>query len=243
MGSPARGPQTGTLSESVADDLRRRLEAGEWEVGERLPTEHELAAHYEVSRATLRTALKALDGRGLTATIHGLGTFATAATRAVSADLQRLESISETIVRMGRTPSSTFRAIFIRDATEQERSLLSLPQGATVMATHREIMADGELVAYSRDAIPTAVLADDFDLRSVDGSLFTLLEQHTVEVRSSLTSIHASNGSDIGWGDHADGALYVLLEQSHFDVRNRGVAFSRTWFAEGRFQFSIVRTR
>lgn len=243
MWSAERGRLTGTLSEALADDLRERLEVGEWKVGEKLPTEHELAAHYQVSRATVRTALKALDGRGLTVTIHGLGTFATAATQVVSADLQRLESISETIVRMGRVPSSTFRAIFIREATEHERAALSIPERASVMATHREITADGEVVAYSHDAIPMDVLGDDFDLRSVDGSLFTLLEGRDVEVRSSLTGIHASCGAEIGWGDHPDGALYVMLEQAHFDARNRGVAFSRTWFMEGRFQFSIVRMR
>ncbi len=243
MGSSGRGSRGGKLSDVVADDLRDRVERGEWKVGEKLPSEHELAAHYEVSRATIRTALMALDGRGLTTTIHGLGTFATAATKVVSADLQRLESISETIVRMGRVPSSTFRSISIRNATEHESAALSIPVDAPVMATHREIMADGEVVAYSHDAIPTSVLGDDFDVRSVDGSMFTLLAEHEIEVRSSLTGIHASRGADIGWGDHPDGALYVLLEQAHFDAGNRGVAFSRTWFMEGRFQFSIVRMR
>jgi len=243
MGSSVRGSRGGKLSEAVAEDLRDRIERGEWKVGEKLPSEHELAAHYEVSRATVRTALMALDGRGLTTTIHGLGTFATAATQVVSADLQRLESVSETIVRMGRVPSSAFRSISIRDATEHEGTALSIPQGTPVMSTHREIMADGEVVAYSHDVIPMAVLGDDFDVRSVDGSMFTLLADREVEVRSSLTGIHASRGDDIGWGEHPDDALYVLLEQAHFDARNRGVAFSRTWFIEGRFQFSIVRLR
>lgn len=243
MGSSARAPQGGTLSDGIADDLRRRLGQAEWEIGARLPTEHELAAQYEVSRATVRTALKELEGRGLTVTVHGLGTFVTAATRVVSADLQRLESISETILRMGRVPSSRFRAIVVRDATDHERTALALPPHAMVLAIHCEILADGEVVAYSRDVIPTDVLGSGFDLRSVDGSLFTILEARDVDVRSSLTSIHASGGEDIGWGDHPDGALYVLLEQAHFDVRGQGVAFSRTWFTEGRFQFSIVRTR
>lgn len=243
MGSSGRGSRGGKLSETVADDLRERIAEGEWNAGEKLPSEHELAAHYEVSRATIRTALMALDGRGLTATIHGLGTFVTAASTVVAADLQRLESISETIVRMGRVPSSTFRSIAIRDATEHESTALSIPASAPVLSTHREIMADGEVVAYSHDAIPLSVLGDDFDVRSVDGSMFTLLDEHDVEVRSSLTGIHASRGTEIGWGDHPDGALYVLLEQAHFDARNRGVAYSRTWFREGRFQFSIVRMR
>src|SRR5688572_24799195 len=90
------------LSAAVADSLRERLERGEWAPRERLPTEHELAGTYGVSRATIRAALHALDSRGLTVTLHGVGTFVTPATRAVTADLHRLESISQTVVRMGR---------------------------------------------------------------------------------------------------------------------------------------------
>lgn len=243
--------RTGKLSEHVADDLRSRLEQAEWAVNERLPSENELADQYGVSRATIRTALHALDRQGLTMTSHGVGTFVTAAGQVVSADLQRLESISETIVRMGREPSSTFRTISIRDATDEEATALTVPPRTPVLFVQREILADDEVVAYSHDAIPLDVLSADFDVRTVEGSMFLLLENHGVNVRSSVSHIHASNGEEVGWGDHAGdrargtdrAALFVLLEQAHFDDANRGVAYSKTWFIEGRFQFRIVRVR
>lgn len=234
---------TGKLSQAVASDLRRRLEEGEWNPSERLPGEHELAAHYCASRATIRTALRNVDARGLTVTLHGLGTFATAATRAVAADLHRLESISVTIVRLDRRPGTVFRTIGIRDATVREAAALDVSVGSAVMVTRREITADGDRVAYSHDAIPRHVLADDFDLRTVTGSLFELLDTHGAYATSALTAIHASTGEEIGWGDDPPGTIYVLLEQTHFDVKNRAVAFSRTWFIEGRFQFNLVRVR
>jgi len=244
MSATASGRRrVGKLSEAVAEDLRRRLEDGEWNPSERLPGEHELAATYGVSRATIRTALGAVDSCGLTVTLHGLGTFATAATLAVPADLHRLEAISATIVRMQRRPGTNYRTISIRDGTAREAAALNIPVGAAVLSTQREIMADDEIVAYSHDTIPRDVLATDFDLRMVTGSLFNLLEQHDVHVTSALTAIHASTGNEIGWGDQPCGTLYVLLEQTHFDARSRAVAHSRTWFIEGRFQFNLVRVR
>ena len=234
---------TGRLSQAVAADLRRRLEDGEWNPSERLPGEHELAAQYRASRATIRTALREVDARGLTLTLHGVGTFATAATRAVAADLHRLESISATIVRLGRQPGTHFRTIGIRDATQREAAALDRPAGSLVMSTRREITADGEIVAYSHDTIPRYVLADDFDLRTVTGTLFELLDAHGAYATSALTEIHASTGEEIGWGEDPPGTIYVLLEQTHFDVKNRAVAYSRTWFIEGRFQFNLVRVR
>jgi GntR family transcriptional regulator len=195
-----------------------------------------------VSRPTVRTALRALDARGLTVTMHGVGTFATAATKVVSADLHRLESISETIVRMGRTPSSSFRSVGLRAATEEERVALAAEPGAQVLAIEREILADGETVAYGHDVVPAEVLPPGFDIRTMDGSLFAFLERHGITVRSSLANVHSSRGEEIGWGDHAD-AVYLLLEQTHFDERDRSVAYSHTWFIEGRFQFTIIRVR
>lgn len=238
-----RTRKRGKLSESLFESLRARLEQGEWRPNERLPSEHELAAEHGVSRATVRTALRALDSRGLTVTRHGLGTFATAATQTVSANLQRLESISQTIERLGHVPGITFRSISLRAATDEEAAALLLPAGAEVLATHREITADGELVASSYEAIPRAVLGDDFDLGSVTGSLFQVMDDHGAKATSALTSLHASDGHEIEWRDPASSRLYLLLEQTHFDADSRPVAYSRTWFIEGRFQFNLIRVR
>lgn len=232
-----------TLSTQIAEDIRTRLAAGEWAPGAQLPTEHELAGAYGVSRSTVRTALRSLDERGFTTTVHGLGTFATAAAVSVSADVSRLESISETIVRMGRIPHSVYRSISLATAGEAEAVALSISAGSEVLVIQREIMADDELVAYSHDVVPRACLAEDFSLTSVEGSMFTLLEKNGVHVTRALSSMHASDGSDIGWGEHRPGCLYLRLDQAHFDDRSNGVAFSRSWFVEGRFQFSLVRTR
>ncbi|HRD99781.1 MAG TPA: GntR family transcriptional regulator [Ilumatobacteraceae bacterium] len=239
----AAGARGTNLSERLADSLRVRLEAGEWRPSERLPTEHELAAAYGVSRATVRTALRALDSRGLIVTRRGLGTFAAAVTSAVSANLQRLESMSETIRRLGRKPGSNFRSIQIRAATDCEIEALLLQPGTSVLATHREITADDDVVAYSHEVLPVDLLGADFDIRSVAGSMFGVMDAHGVVAASALTNLHASRGEEIGWGEHPADALFLLLEQTHFDTTGRAVVFSRTWFIEGRFQFTLIRVR
>lgn len=61
--------------ERVTADLRRRLEAGEWEPGEALPTVSELAGEYGVSRATVSKSIKVLTAEGLLVTRERWGTF------------------------------------------------------------------------------------------------------------------------------------------------------------------------
>jgi DNA-binding GntR family transcriptional regulator len=68
-----RGPER--PSEIVANDLRRRIAAGEWQQGEALPTVAVLADHYSVSKATVTRTLRILADEGLVRVVPRWGTF------------------------------------------------------------------------------------------------------------------------------------------------------------------------
>lgn len=79
----ARAPAAGTprrvtpvrVYRQVADDLEARIAAGEFPVGERLPTERDLAAAYGVSRTCVREALLAMEIAGVVSIRVGAGVF------------------------------------------------------------------------------------------------------------------------------------------------------------------------
>ncbi len=232
-----------SLVDHISADLLNRLQRGELRAGERLPTEHQLTDEYGVSRATVRSALRRLESLGLTVTRHGLGTFANAGTTEVRADLRQLNSLSDTIASFGLTPEMSYRSRVTRSATATERRRLDLPARAKVLATERELIADGNVVAFSYDAIPRRVFPQEFDVHSVDGSLFAVLERHDARVATALTEVHAASGSEVGWGPRPAGSNYVLLSQVHYLENARPVMYSNTFFVEGRFTFSLIRTR
>jgi DNA-binding FadR family transcriptional regulator len=68
-------PHTTPLSEQVASLIESKIIAGDFQVGERLPTEYDLAAMYQVSRTVIREAIKALKGKGWVETRGAKGTF------------------------------------------------------------------------------------------------------------------------------------------------------------------------
>jgi DNA-binding FadR family transcriptional regulator len=72
--SPPKNPLKKRIVESVADELRRRILAGDFAPGERLPGERELATEFGTSRLTLRAALTRLESEGLVRPLHGAGT-------------------------------------------------------------------------------------------------------------------------------------------------------------------------
>lgn len=66
------------LSEIVADRLQEMIVSGQYQVGERLPAERELAASLGVSRNILREAIKFIQERGLVNVQSGSGVYVTA---------------------------------------------------------------------------------------------------------------------------------------------------------------------
>ncbi|ROR42231.1 GntR family transcriptional regulator [Kitasatospora cineracea] len=70
-----RGTAPSPKYQQLAADLRRRIEAGEWAGGGRLPVETELEEHYGVARNTVRLAVDVLVNEGRVARVQGKGTY------------------------------------------------------------------------------------------------------------------------------------------------------------------------
>ncbi|MDQ3543019.1 MAG: GntR family transcriptional regulator [Actinomycetota bacterium] len=256
MGATSLGGRKQSLGRTLAEKLRGRIVAGEFPAGGRLPSEAEIGAEYEVSRVTVRAALQLLESRGLVDVRHGAGSFVSNHGGGIRAGLQELRSITETIREMGFEPTMERRVLELRPATEHEAERLAIEPGDEVWSIERAVNADGEAVAYSYDVIPTSALPaparrvdGTVDLRGEqlgNGSVFAALESAGLISARALAEIHAASSREVG-SHHADdddeGRLYLLLDQLHEDRSGLPIAYSRTYFVEGRFQFVVLRTR
>ncbi|MCM4081923.1 GntR family transcriptional regulator [Actinoplanes sp. TRM88002] len=61
--------------EEIADDLQKRIEAGEFRPGSRLPSRRELTAHYDVTTPVIDRAMQILRVKGITETLAGVGVY------------------------------------------------------------------------------------------------------------------------------------------------------------------------
>lgn len=64
--------------ESIVDEVRRRIDAGQLKPAQRLPAERDLAVQFGVSRATLREAFRVLESLGLIESRMGSGRYVAA---------------------------------------------------------------------------------------------------------------------------------------------------------------------
>lgn len=227
----------------VADGLRSAIRSGEFAEGVRLPTEAQLSGRFGVSRPTVRAALRELETVSLVHTQHGVGTFV-AERPTVTAGLERLDSITESIRSMGREPGMTYKASVLRPLLPDEAEKLGLSGDAQALELRRTILADGEIVAYSYDLMPVGVFPEREDPAAVQGSLFAYLrEQRDLHPHHAVAEVHAVQSDRIGWDAPAGRSkLYVLLDQVHFDRADRALLYSRTYFLEGRYAFTIRRS-
>jgi GntR family transcriptional regulator len=70
-----------TAYQRIADSLRQRLLAGQWEAGQRLPAERQLCEQFGASQITVRRALQILEQESLVERRQGSGTFASSTAR------------------------------------------------------------------------------------------------------------------------------------------------------------------
>lgn len=64
-----------SASEQVCEAIQDQISAGVWKVGDKLPSESDLAAKFGVNRLTVRMALQKLNALGIVETRTGSGTF------------------------------------------------------------------------------------------------------------------------------------------------------------------------
>jgi GntR family transcriptional regulator len=123
----------------IANDLRRRVEAGEFTAGRVLPSESELSGSYSASRVTIRKALDALRVEGLVDARQGSGWFVAGDT--VRQSLARLATLEDQLAAGGQSSQRRILDFAFVATPPRIRALLGSERALMV---RRVNLADGE---------------------------------------------------------------------------------------------------
>ena len=142
--------------------------------GEAIPSERELMATYDVSRATVRKAIDGLVADGLLQRTHGVGTFAV---RPRLETRLHLASFSQDMRRRGRVPSTRLISVALGLPPTEVAEALAMEPGAQAWRVVRIRLADGEPVAHEDGWYP-ADLLPGLDRQDIaGGSLYEIFGQ------------------------------------------------------------------
>lgn len=156
-------------------DLLRRLEAGEF--GDALPGEFELAEQYQVSRHTVREALRELRAEGTITSGRGRRPRITAADAPIVQPTGIVYSLFSTVEASGLAQVSLVRALDIR-ADGVIATRLGLEESTPLFHLERLRLAGGEPLALDRVWMPASIaeplLTADFRRTSLYDALLAL---------------------------------------------------------------------
>jgi GntR family transcriptional regulator len=232
-----------SLSRQIADHLRREIHAGRFARTGRLPSEVVLGRDFQVSRGTVREALRALEQEGLVVRRHGVGSFVP---RRVTAGLERLESFTETIRRAGGQASD--HVLEIREVALDAAAATALDaavgdRGVLVRSLR---LVNGDPALYCEDLLPARVAStvEQVQQRRERESLLDFLRLDLrVDVREAVLALAAVNAPR--------GVAAILrirprtpllrLTGTAYDASDRPVYCTTNYVRTDRYVFTVAR--
>jgi len=152
--APESGPAFSPLYRQIKELLTRSLQGGEWQPGDLIPSEIELAARYKVSQGTVRKAVDELATENLLVRRQGKGTFvATHAEERTQYRFLRLKPDADDGVAMQRRLLDCRR---LRAPADVAR-LLGLKSGDAVVQVRRLLLAAEQPVVLDDIYLPGAL--------------------------------------------------------------------------------------
>lgn len=159
---------------SIKEWLRNAIVQGNYAPGDQVPSEHELAAKFNVSRATVRRALYELVLEGWLYKIQGKGTFV--ANKKYRQTLSRLTSFTEDMYEFGLTPGARVLYCRLEKAGEAMARVLAIDEQDTVLHLARIRLASGLPMALNISVLPYKYVPGLEKMDLENQSLYHILE-------------------------------------------------------------------
>lgn len=176
--------------------LREKITSGAIQAGEKLPTETQIMEEYDVSRITVRQALKALAKENLILRKQGQGTFiAERQTKARRfSKVPHLTGSLDGLIEMGLDAKVKVLEMTLIRAGRREAEILEIEQGAPVHLLKRLRIFDrqpfGLVINYLPESVGTKLSRKDMNsgalLQYIESNLGTNLESAHQEVYAKL---------------------------------------------------------
>lgn len=234
MGRKNVGRVGGTFRyQSIANELRDRIAAGEFLSGQLLSSESDLGEHYGVSRVTVRKALEALRDDGLIDSRQGFGWFV--ASDPLRQTLGRLGTLEAQLASNGIKPERKIYEFGFVRATKRVAEVLN---AHTVLRVSRVNLADGAPFARVTVWVPED-LAGELSRTAVERSSF--YENLPVIVGGAIQTIGAAAAEE------SDGVLLGIptgspvlrCERVTHAIDGRAVLLSEFVFPAHRTEFVV----
>ena len=230
------------LHHQVYLDLKAAIDEGEWQPGDRLPPERELARRYGCSLITVRRALDELSREKRLERARGRGTFVLPPL--IERPLDGSMSFTEEMQRHGLDPETRLLAARPEAASETVAAALHLETGSPTLYLERLRLAGGtplllEMVHLPAERFP-GLLASDLEHGSLYELLTTRYGTPVERAREALEPVHlpAREARLLGLTPRS---LALLVEGIAYATDGTPVEFGRTYVRGDHTRYYVER--
>jgi GntR family transcriptional regulator len=222
--------------------LRKRIEAGELQPGDAVPSERELARSHEVSLMTARHALAELEHEGLVDRRRGAGTFVALP----RIHFNRLASFTEQMASRGLPARSRILCASIVEDEQEAAARLALPAHSRLVKLERLRQSGEQSFAVEVCYFSAEEFAGLLSLPLERRSLFATLERdYGIELQYADEEVDATPASariaEL-LGIHA-GAPVLRIRQALFSTGGKATVYVIGFYRSDRHTLLIRRFR
>lgn len=224
----------------IHNQIKKDIEAGVWAVGDRIPSERELALEFNVSRMTLRQAVQTLVEEGILERQVGAGTFV--ARKKVQEKMTGVTSFTELMEEQGKKPSSRTVSYLVTTPSLSEMERLKLNDDEKVLRMERIRYADEVPICFEVATLPYS-LVKDYERNQITTSLYRTLEESGRKIGHAQQSVSAQVASERI-------AEYLNIKRGSAILRLRQITelgdgtpfeYVRTQYAGDKFEFYLEK--
>lgn len=222
----------------IHDAVKKQIDDGFWEIGQRLPSERDLADDYEVSRMTLRQAITLLVEEGILERRVGSGTYV--ASHRVQEKMRGTTSFTEIVRSQGKTPSSQVVSYQRKPANETEIQQLQLKPSDYVVRMERVRYADNMPLVFEVASIPEKLIRE-FKREDITEHFFQTLTDNGYEIGKSQQTIYAKNASErvANYLKVPKNHAVLALTQVSYFTDGRPFEYVHSQYVGDRFEFYL----
>ncbi len=225
----------------IHDQLKQQIETGKWRVGDRLPSERDLAKTFQVSRMTLRQAIQTLADEGILERKIGSGTYV--ASSKVQEAMVGTTSFTDIILSQGRTPSSKTVSYVITKPSSSEMEKLQLDKDSDILKMERIRYADGVPISFEVTSVPHHFVAA-FSKSEITRSLYSVLaEKGNLHIARASQTISAMLASEkiADYLQISKGDAVLRLRQISYLTGDVPFEYVRSQYVGNRFEFYLEK--
>lgn len=234
---------------SISKEIIRKIESGELQAGDKVPSENELIKTYKISNTTARKSLLEIELNGWAARIKGKGTFVInrsedkVLTRVLGSFHAIKESFSNNLLKEGITPKNIIL----------EKTILE--NGISSNINDRHLIIDGPVLKIHRLRYGNETLLKDetkyislnccpkINMLDLDESLIKIYEDKyhlkLEEIQRTLGTTILNPGESTNYFDSEIPLAVFILDGAVYNHEGKIVEIEKSFYRGDKYKFAV----